>query len=74
MDRLTRSNESLLSEKRAELAAKARWLLQASIALKQQVMETQVDTIVRMAEVIHQALQQGGKVLICGNGDSAADA
>lgn len=37
-------------------------------------METQADTIVRMAEVIFHSLRQGGKVLLCGNGGSAADA
>ena len=34
----------------------------------------QVDTIVLMAEAIFQSLRQGGKVLLCGNGGSAADA
>lgn len=37
-------------------------------------METQADIIVRMAEVIYQSVRQGGKVLLCGNGGSAADA
>lgn len=37
-------------------------------------METHLDTIVRIAEVICQSLQRGGKVLLCGNGGSAADA
>ena len=37
-------------------------------------METQADVIVRMAEAIFQSLRQGGKVLLCGNGGSAADA
>lgn len=49
-------------------------LLQDSIVLKQRVMETQAEIIVRMAEVVFQSLQQGGKVLLCGNGGSAADA
>ena len=74
MDKVARYNQGLSNEKRAELAAKTRSLLQASIALKQKVMETEVDVIVRMAEVICQSLQQGGKVLLCGNGGSAADA
>jgi len=68
------SEEGLPANLRAELASQVQGLFQASIALKQQVMETQADTIVRMAEVIFQSLRQGGKVLLCGNGGSAADA
>lgn len=37
-------------------------------------MDTQTDVIVRVAEAICESLQQGGKVLSCGNGGSAADA
>lgn len=74
MDRLARYNEGLSSEKRAELLAEVRSLFQASIALKRKVMETQADIIVRMAEAIYQSLRQGGKILLCGNGGSAADA
>ena len=37
-------------------------------------METQAETILDMAEAIVQSLRQGGKVLLCGNGGSAADA
>ena len=36
-------------------------------------MDTQIDTMVRMAETIFQSLRHGGKVLLCGNGGSAAD-
>ncbi len=60
--------------RRSELAERVQVLLAASIAVKQQVLETQVDTIVRMAEVIVHSLQRAGKVLLCGNGGSAADA
>jgi len=74
VDRRALSNGSFSSEKRAKLAAKVRSLLQASITLKQKVMETQADVIVRMAEAIFQSLRRGGKVLLCGNGGSAADA
>jgi len=74
VDRLARYNEGLSSEKRAELLAEVRSLFQASIALKRKVMETQADIIVRMAEAIYQSLRQGGKILLCGNGGSAADA
>lgn len=74
MDKLDLSNNILSVHIRAELALRTRFLLQASIDLKQQVMETQTDSIVNMAEVIFQSLRQGGKVLLCGNGGSAADA
>lgn len=37
-------------------------------------METQSDTIVRMAEATFHSLRKDGKVLLCGNGGSAADA
>ncbi len=74
MDKRAPSKIEISASTRADLASRIRSLLQASIALKQQVMETQVDTIVEMAEAIVQSLQQGGKVLLCGNGGSAADA
>lgn len=51
-----------------------RLLMQASIDLKQQVMETQAETVVAMASRLSDALQQGGTLLLCGNGGSAADA
>ena len=56
------------------LALRTRSLLGESIAVKQRVGETQADVIVRTAEAIFQSLTQGGKVLLCGNGGSAADA
>ncbi len=74
VDRLDLSDDKLSAGTRAELMSRIRALFQASIALKQQVMETQADTIVCMAEAIFQSLRQGGKVLLCGNGGSAADA
>src|ERR1700686_810013 len=64
----------LNTKTRSELLSKTRSMFEASIAVKQQVMETQADTIGRMAEVIAQSLRQGGKLLLCGNGGSAADA
>jgi D-sedoheptulose 7-phosphate isomerase len=44
-----------------------------SIAVKQQVIETCVPDILAAATCIAQALNQQGKLLICGNGGSAAD-
>src|SRR5262249_39522449 len=48
--------------------------LRESAALKVHVAETQGDIIQGMVECIWESLQQGGKLLLCGNGGSAADA
>ena len=45
-----------------------------SIATKQQVVDSLVPTIARAAVLLVGALANGGKVLACGNGGSAADA
>lgn len=46
-----------------------------SILVKQQVLASDgVDTLVSMAERIATSLKRGGKLLLCGNGGSAADA
>lgn len=71
MDRLDSRSEASAS---AELASRVRALLQASIDLKKEVMDQHSDVIVRMAEKVSSSLQNGGKVLLCGNGGSAADA
>lgn len=47
--------------------------LQAGIALRQQSLNL-AEPLVRAAELIVASLKQGGKLLICGNGGSAADA
>jgi D-sedoheptulose 7-phosphate isomerase len=49
-------------------------LFRESIAVKQRVLESQLPVIVEMAETIGNSVQQGGKILLCGNGGSAADA
>jgi len=48
--------------------------LRDSAALKVQVAETQGGIIQAMVECMWESLQQGGKLLWCGNGGSAADA
>jgi D-sedoheptulose 7-phosphate isomerase len=48
--------------------------LRDSAALKLQVATTQVDIIQAMISEVWTSLQQGGKLLLCGNGGSAADA
>ena len=48
--------------------------LRESASLKVHVAETQGASIQAMIECIWESMQQGGKLLICGNGGSAADA
>src|SRR5499427_6897667 len=48
--------------------------LRESAALKVRVAETQGAIIQAMIECIWESMQQGGKLLLCGNGGSAADA
>src|SRR5262245_65158498 len=48
--------------------------LRESASLKVHVAETQGAIIQGMIEGIWESMQQGGKLLICGNGGSAADA
>lgn len=71
---IARSSNLISADVRAELVLQARSLFEASIALKQLIKDTQIDTIVRMAEVIFHSISQGGKIMLCGNGGSAADA
>ncbi len=49
-------------------------MLAGSIDVKRQVMESHTGTLVEMARMIARSIEQGGKVLACGNGGSAADA
>ncbi len=44
-----------------------------SARVKQQMLESSVESILSAAELIAQSFQSGGKVLLCGNGGSAAD-
>ncbi len=46
----------------------------ASIDAKQSTLETMGSCVVHAAELMAERLRQGGKILICGNGGSAADA
>jgi D-sedoheptulose 7-phosphate isomerase len=48
--------------------------VQESIALKQVFFEAEVDHILTQAEDLAERLKRGCKILICGNGGSAADA
>ena len=49
-------------------------MLQESIEVKRRVIEDYSGTLVEMAVLIARSLEQGGKVMACGNGGSAADA
>lgn len=49
-------------------------LFEASIETKRAVLETQTTNLLRLARVVAGCLSQGGKILLCGNGGSAADA
>ena len=48
--------------------------IQESINLKSKVLDTMVDKIVQMAEMMIDTYKKGGKVVLFGNGGSAADA
>jgi phosphoheptose isomerase len=56
-----------------ELTGEVRTHLLESARLKEEIAEHQVGLIVAAARLIAKALQSGGKVLLCGNGGSAAD-
>ncbi|MGE5373171.1 MAG: SIS domain-containing protein [Solirubrobacterales bacterium] len=75
MDKQDRTNNHPLNElQKEELAAKARQLFETSIEVKKQVAESHLEVIVAMAGILRDTLLSGGKILICGNGGSAADA
>jgi D-sedoheptulose 7-phosphate isomerase len=57
----------------AEHRATARAYLRASADIKQRTAETCDDTIVAAADLVAQTFRAGGKLLLCGNGGSAAD-
>ncbi|MFC1703415.1 SIS domain-containing protein [Candidatus Omnitrophota bacterium] len=52
---------------------KVKQILLESIATKQAIAETQVDTIIAITNTIVESLQKGGKIILFGNGGSAAD-
>jgi D-sedoheptulose 7-phosphate isomerase len=60
---------SSLSNMREKVVAQ----LEASAALKRKLVEKEADNICLMAEMIVASYRNGGKLLICGNGGSAAD-
>lgn len=52
---------------------KIKELLKESISVKEEILKSQVNTIVDIVEVIVKAIQNGKKLIIFGNGGSAAD-
>jgi D-sedoheptulose 7-phosphate isomerase len=64
----------LRSDERLAAEAKVRALFARSVALKEQVMTAEAGCIVALAEHCAASLASGGKLMLCGNGGSAADA
>jgi D-sedoheptulose 7-phosphate isomerase len=52
---------------------KIRELISEDIAVKQELLKTRVGDIEKAAEMIISSVKKGGKLLLCGNGGSAAD-
>ena len=48
--------------------------IEESIALKEKIKSVLSEKIVRFAEILSNCLKKGGKIMLCGNGGSAADA
>lgn len=49
-------------------------IINDSIHIKEQILQTQIDNIIKAAKLIIASFRSGGKVVIFGNGGSAADA
>jgi len=56
-----------------DMKKKIQEVFEESIRVKEKVIEDQIDTIDRIARLVIRTLKRGGKVLLCGNGGSAAD-
>lgn len=58
-----------------QLSARAKAVFAESAQLKSEIAASDLpDALVRMAQIAGQSIQNGGKVMFCGNGGSAADA
>ena len=49
-------------------------IINDAIHIKEQILQTQIENIIKVAKLIISSFKSGGKVLIFGNGGSAADA
>ncbi len=63
-----------VSADRENLSNPAAKALEAHVALMRQIAASEIPNIERCADLIYRTFENGGKVLICGNGGSAADA
>jgi D-sedoheptulose 7-phosphate isomerase len=52
---------------------KIKELLLESIQVKEDLLHTQIDNIIGIAELVIEAMKKGGKVILFGNGGSASD-
>ena len=52
---------------------KIKSIFKESIKVKEKVCENHLETIIKIVRLIIQCLEDGGKVILCGNGGSAAD-
>lgn len=58
-----------------ELVRRARTLVEDSIEVKRRLLDGEhLPTLARMADAVARSIAQGGKMMLCGNGGSAADA
>ncbi len=73
MDDVPQGFESVSGDDKA-MEGRVRAALESSAQLKLNVAETQGNVIVAMARIVANAFMGGHKLLICGNGGSAADA
>jgi D-sedoheptulose 7-phosphate isomerase len=48
--------------------------IEESIALEKKVKSEFSEKIVKLADILNNCIKRGGKILLCGNGGSAADA
>ena len=64
----------MAAEANRAAADQVRELLRRSIALKEQLVESHAERAVEIAEACAGCLARGGKLMLCGNGGSAADA
>jgi D-sedoheptulose 7-phosphate isomerase len=58
---------------RPELKERVRAALREGLDLRRQLLETGVDDVTSAADRVVRSLRSGGKLLLCGNGGSAAD-
>jgi D-sedoheptulose 7-phosphate isomerase len=70
----TETTASSKIPKKNTLSIRARDAFLSSAETKRDMAEAHADTLAKTARAIVERLQRGGKILICGNGGSAADA